>query len=321
VWQILSEFSEVQLKLVNPQAIKKMPGRKTDKKDAEWLADLTRVGMIQPSYIPEVVSVELRESTRLRKSFTQQLTVIKNEIHNVLQRSSIKLSSFLNDIYGVAGMKFLNLLFEGVVIDLETIQPLMNARMKASAEEILEAMNGRLSRNDRYLIDILLTRLKSLQYAITDLEVHIQEQVLADADLFNRLQEIPGISKNTAAIVMAEIGINVDAFQTEQAIGAWSGLAPGNNESAGKSHSGKTPHGNKYLKAALSQSAMMARMSKGSELAQFYNRLAGRIGKAKAVITLAHKLLRIIYVMIRDGSHYDEAKLKSRPFPLERPAQ
>ena len=268
VWQILSRYSHVNLKLVNPQKIKRMPGRKTDKKDAEWLVDLTRVGMIEPSYIPELSTIELRESTRLRKNLIQQLTVIKNEIHNILQRSYIKLTSYLSDIFGVTGMKLMNLLLNGEAINVDTITPLMHGRMKATAEEIVEALNGRLSKNDRYLIDIQLNLYDALVRSISEIEAHIQEQTNSFEELRIRLMAIPGVSGH---------------------------------------------------KAALAQSAMTARLRRESDLANFYYRLAGRIGAAKAVIALAHKLLRIIYVMIRDGVEYDECKLKSRPFPLEQP--
>ena len=319
VWQILSRYSHVNLKLVNPQKIKRMPGRKTDKKDAEWLVDLTRVGMIEPSYIPELSTIELRESTRLRKNLIQQLTVIKNEIHNILQRSNIKLTSYLSDIFGVTGMKLMNLLLNGEAINVDTITPLMHGRMKATAEEIVEALNGRLSKNDRYLIDIQLNLYDALMRSISEIEAHIQEQTNSFEELRIRLMAIPGVSDHTAAIIMAEIGTNVDAFENEQAIAAWAGLCPGSYESGGKKYSSKTNRGNKYIKAALAQSAMTARLSRESDLANFYYRLAGRIGAAKAVVALAHKLLRIIYVMIRDGVEYDECKLKSRPFPLEQP--
>ncbi|WP_270322250.1 IS110 family transposase [Weissella confusa] len=317
VWQILSRYSHTELKLVNPQKIKRMPGRKTDKKDAEWLVDLTRVGMIEPSYVPELPTIELRESTRLRKNLTQQLTVIKNEIHNILQRSNIKLTSYLSDIFGPTGMKMLGLLLNGEAINTETVTPLMHRRMKATVEEIVESLNGRLSKNDRYLIDIQLGLFEELTRSISDIEAHIQEQTNDFEELRIRLMAIPGISDNTAAIIMAEIGTNVDAFENEQAIAAWAGLCPGSYESGGKTYSSKTNRGNKYIKSALSQSALTARKRRDTDLSNFYYRLAGRIGKAKAVIALAHKLLRIIYVMIRDGVEFNECKLKSRPFPLE----
>lgn len=310
VWQILSRYSHVELKLVNPQKIKRMPGRKTDKKDAEWLVDLTRVGMIEPSYVPELPTIELRESTRLRKNLTQQLTVIKNEIHNILQRSNIKLTSYLSDIFGPTGMKMLGLLLNGEAINTKTVTPLMHHRMKATVEEIVESLNGRLSKNDRYLIDVQLELFEALTRSISDIEAHIQEQTNDFEELRIRLLAIPGVSDNTAAIILAEIGTNVDSFENEQAIASWAGLCPGSYESGGKTYSSKTNRGNKYIKSALSQSAITARKKRDTDLANFYYRLAGRIGTAKAVIALAHKLLRIIYVMIRDGVEYDECKLK-----------
>lgn len=310
IWQILGRYSHVELKLVNPQKIKRMPGRKTDKKDAEWLVDLTRVGMIEPSYVPELPTIELRESTRLRKNLTQQLTVIKNEIHNILQRSNIKLTSYLSDIFGPTGMKMLGLLLNGEAINTETVTPLMDPRMKATVEEIVESLNGRLSKNDRYLIDVQLELFEALTRSISDIEAHIQEQTNDFEELRIRLLAIPGVSDNTAAIIMAEIGTNVDSFENEQAIASWAGLCPGSYESGGKTYSSKTNRGNKYIKSALAQSAISARKKRDTDLANFYYRLAGRIGTAKAVIALAHKLLRIIYVMIRDGVEYNECKLK-----------
>jgi transposase len=320
VWTVLAQESETTLRLVNPQRIKNMPGRKTDIKDAEWLAELSRVGMIKPSYIPEIHTIELRETTRLKKRITQQQTVVKNQIQNILERSNIKLKSFVSDAFGVTCMKLIQLLIDGEVITIDGIKQIIGRRLKATPEEIFEAMEGTLSKNDRILICTQMELYRVFQHTIAELDVQIESQIIGEQELRERLIEIPGIAEDTAAIILAEIGSNVDAFENEMALASWAGLCPGSYESGGKSYSAKTNHGNPHIKAALSQAAMAAKKKRGSHFNLFYFRIVGRTGKAKANIALAHKLLRVIYNMIKTGERFDENKLKSRRFVENLPA-
>ncbi|QBO36788.1 IS110 family transposase [Periweissella cryptocerci] len=320
VWTVLAQHSSTTLRLVNPQHIKSIPGRKTDIKDAQWIAELSRCGLIRPSYVPDIKTIELRESTRLKKRITQHQTVVKNEIHNILERSNIKLASFINDIFGVAGSKFIELLMNGEVVTMEKVQSIMSKRMKASSEEIYESLQGILSMNDRMLISIQYHLYEVYQEEIASLEAQIQHQMIVDQELHDRLMEIPGIGAGTAAVILAEIGNNVDSFESEMALASWTGLCPGSYESGGKTYGSRTTRGNPHIKSALAQSAITAKKCKDTYLSAWCYRLQSRTSKAKANIALAHKLLRIIYQMIKTGDHFDERKLKGWRFQRNHPA-
>nr|WP_270757956.1 IS110 family transposase [Lacticaseibacillus paracasei] len=245
--------------LCNPRIIKTMPGRKTDRPDAEWIADLNRHGMIPSSYVTTLPIIELRESTRAQKAMGHDVTKYKNRVHNILQRSNIKLTSYVSDIFEGSGRKLLNLLLNGEVINLDIVAACMHGRMKHSPEQILLAMDGRLSANDRQLIDIQMAMLDSFQKRLAELDTLIGEQLKPFLELYLRLQTIPGVSERTAGIIIAEVGADTKAFETVNHLASWSGLAPGNNESAGMVKRAGVTHGNKYLKTAMVTAAMGAK--------------------------------------------------------------
>lgn len=307
VWQILETFG-FRMILCNPRIIKNMPGKKTDQLDSEWIAELARFGLVAASFVPPRAIQELRESTRTRKSLTQSGTQIKNQIHNILQRSNIKLTSFVSNIFQGSGLKLLNLLINGEVINPHSVSKCMHGRMKASAQELVDALDGSLSTNDRILLDIHLNLLKYNQQAITRLESNIEEQLIQFDELYLRLQEIPGVSKHIATIIIAEIGPDVSPFPDAAHLASWAGVCPGNYQSAGVSKSSHIRSGNVYLKTALVTAALGAKSQKDSGLKDFFFRLRTRMGAQKALVALSHKLIRIIYAMLSKGSTYIEYK-------------
>lgn len=311
VWQILAPFG-FKMILCNPRIIKNIPGKKTDQKDSEWIAELGRLGLVSASFIPPQAIQELRESTRLKKSLTQDITKKKNVIHNLLQRSNIKLTTYISDIFKGAGRKLLDLLVNGEKITLPTIKKCMHGRMKATPEQIQAALDGVLSANDRRLLDILLELLKQITAALTELEQQIEVQLEPFKALYLRLQTIPGISEGIAKIIVAEVGADVSPFPTVHHLASWAGVCPGNYESAGKSKSSHITHGNVYLKTAMVQAAMGAKRQKNTGLKDFFYRLSSHMGRQKAVVALAHKLLRIVYAMIDTGQTYQELKKSER---------
>jgi transposase len=293
VWQVLEPFG-FKMILCNPRIIKNIPGKKTDQKDSEWLSELARYGLVSASYVPPRKIQELRESTRLRKSYTQSMTRIKNEVHNILQRSNIKLTTYVSDIFSGSGLKLLTLILDGEVITPQTVSKCMHGRMKASPEQITASMDGILTVNDHRLMVLNMRLLASYQVVLNDLNIQIEEQVAEFKDLYLRLQDIPGISERTAQIVLAEIGIDVSPFPDAHHLASWAGLCPGNYESVGVKHGAKTLHGNVYLKNALITAAMGAKLTKDSSLKDYFWRVQSRAGAAKARTALAHKLTRII---------------------------
>lgn len=308
VFNILGEGPFIQI-LANPQHIKNVPGRKTDMKDAEWIAQLGRCGLIEASYIPEPEVLELRFMTRRLQSYKQKLTQIKNEIHNILQRGNIKLTGYLSDIFGKTGQSLLTLFITGEALTLKNIQACLHGKVKATAEDILLAMDGKLTKTDRYLLEESLDELNFFQKKIDQLEAKIKDYCLEYfPEEYGLLMEIPGIKEIGAAIILGEIGPDVDAFSTVGHLASWTGLAPGSYESAGIKKSSRTTRGNRYLKTALISAGGVAGRSKDTAFSHLYYRVANKGSKMKAVVACGHKLLRIIYKVLKEHVHYDKEK-------------
>lgn len=311
VWQVLETFG-FKMILCNPRFVKNMPGKKTDQKDSEWLSELARYGLVSASFVPPKAIQELRESTRLRKKIIESTTRIKNEIHNILQRSNIKLTTYISDIYSGSGLKIINLLLNGEKISLRSVSKCMDRRIKSTPEQVFASLDGVLSYNDHFLMRLNFDLLTKHQNIIDELSARIVEQTAKFSDLSQRLQDIPGISQRTAEIVLAEVGSDVSPFPDAHHLASWAGLCPGNHESAGVSHGSKTRHGNSYLRPALLTSAVGAKATNKSGLKDYYWRLTSRMGEQKAKVALAHKLLRIIYVLIKTGQTYQEYQKDQR---------
>lgn len=308
---IFNIFSEApfHITLANPQHIKNVPGRKTDTKDAEWIAQLGRCGLIQASYIPDLEVMELRLMTRRRQSYMQKRTQSKNELHNVLQRSNIKLTGYLSDIFSKTGQALLRLFIDGEVLSLERIEACKHGRVKASAQDLLTAMDGKLSQINRRLLEDSLDEYHFYSRKIDRIEEDIERYILEHFPKeYALLMEIPGVKQQSAAVILGEIGPNVEAFRTVGHLASWAGVSPGSNESAGRKKSSHTTQGNKYLKTALFSSGGMAGRSKDPAFSSLYNRISSRGSKMKAVVACGHKLLRIIYKVLSDRIHYDKEK-------------
>lgn len=311
VWQILEPFG-FKMILCNPRIVKNIPGKKTDQKDSEWLSELARYGLVSASFVPPKSIQALRESTRLRKKITQSMTATKNEVHNILQRSNIKLTTYVSDIFTGTGLKLLHLLMNGEVITLHSVAICRDGRMKSSVEQLFASLDGILTRNDRRLLGLNMELLVDYQRVLTELNVQIDEQVIEFDNLYHRLQDIPGISQRIAQIIIAEVGSDVSPFPDAHHLASWAGLCPGNYESAGIKHGAHILHGNIYLKSAMVSAALAAKRSKETGLKDYFWRLHSRMTAQKALVALAHKLLRIIYVMIDEGTTYIDYKKDQR---------
>lgn len=294
IWTILEQNS-FKLVLANPQRIKGIAGKKTDQKDAEWIAELGRMGLVSPSYVPSVEIQDLRGLTRTRTSLRQEVTQHKNRIHNILQQANIKLTSFLSDIYGKTGRKLIDLLINGEKITEERITSIVHGRVKASLTDLVESMNGVLSRTHLIELDIHFRVIDCLEEQITILNLEIHHRITPYQELVSRLMTIPGVNQTTIEIVLAEIGPTIEAFETVKHLASWTGICPGSYESGGIRKGARITKGNKYLKTALYHAGRSAGHSKSDIFSTFYNRIASRGSKQKAVIATAHKILRVIY--------------------------
>ena len=308
VFNIFSD-SEIQLTLANPAHIKNVPGRKTDVKDAEWIAQLGRCGLIQSSYLPCAEAMELRQLTRRRLSYVQKRTQSKNEMHNILQRANIKLTSYLSDIFGQTGQALLSLFINAEKITLERVTECMHGKVKATPKQLLDAMDGKMSKTDRRLLDDSLEEYRFYTDKIKQIDGVIKEFIFTHfKEEYDLLMEIPGVKANSAAVILAEIGPDVEAFKTAGHLASWAGLSPGSYESAGVKKSSRTTRGNKYLKTVLISSGGIAGRSMDPAFSHLYQRISARGSKMKAVVACGHKLLRIIYKVLSCHIHYDKEK-------------
>lgn len=309
-WQPIYNILEgrFELYLVNAQSIKRMPGRKTDVKDAEWIATLMQHGLLQRSFIPDRDQRELRDLTRYRLSLVDERNRFANRLQKVLEGTNIKLASVASDIQGVSAQAILRALLSGQS-DVQALVELAKGRLRNKQAELARALKGQMNEHQRWLLAELLVQLDFLDEQIEKVENRIEEK-LAQMPPFQEavrlLDTIPGIDRHLAISILAEIGVDMSRFPSDRQLAAWAGVAPGNNQTGGKQRSGKTRQGNKYLKRALALAAHGAARKKNCYLRSLYYRLAARRGKARAAVAVGHSILQMAYHMLRRNEEYRE---------------
>jgi transposase len=294
--------------LVNAKHVKNVPGRKTDVKDSEWLAQLLRAGLLAPSFIPERPQRELRDLVRYRLGLVEERSRVANRIQKVLEDANLKLSAVATDIQGKSAQAMLAALLNGEE-DPAVLAELAQRRMRSKRADLERALSGQLREHHRYLLGRLLEHLHFLEAEIHDLEERIEAQVATMPpfrDLIPRLDEIPGVNRMAAITILAEIGVDMSRFATSKHLAAWAGLAPGNNETGGRARPTKTRKGNRYVRRILVQCAHAAARKKDSALRAKYYRLARKRGAPRAAMAVGHAILEIIYHMIDRGESYHE---------------
>lgn len=303
VFNILENNFEVLL--VNAQHIKAVPGRKTDVKDSEWIAELLRHGLLKASFVPPVGQRELRELTRYRSTFVKERATLINRVQKVLESANIKLASVATNVIGVSGRAILDALLEGKATPDE-MADLAKGRMREKREQLTKALEGRIKAHHRFVLTELLCQIDSLDETIGRFDEQIIEYCRPFEETVALLDTIPGIARQTAEIIVAEIGTDMSRFPSADHLASWAGVAPGNNESAGKRRSGRTTKGNHALGVALNQAANAASHTKNTYLSAQYHRIAARRGKKKAIVALEHSILVIAYHIIQDKQPYHE---------------
>lgn len=294
-----------ELLLVNAQHVKAVPGRKTDVKDAEWIAELLRHGLLRASFVPDREHRELRELTRFRTSLIRERAAEINRLQKTLEGANIKLGSVASNVLGVSGRCILEALVEGSS-DPTTMAKLARGTLRNKMGELQRALAGRFGPHQRYMVAEQLSHIDYLDEAIERLSAEIGDRLLPFEEAAGRLDEIPGVSKRTAELLLAEIGSDMSRFPSARHLASWAAMSPGNNESAGKRKSGGTGKGNPWLRGALVEAAQAAARKHDSYLSAQFHRIASRRGQKKAAVAVGHTILTIVYHMLRRGSHYSD---------------
>lgn len=307
------------LLIVNARHLKLVPGRKTDVKDAEWIADLLRHGLLRASFIPPRPQRELRELTRYRTTTIGERAAEVNRIQKVLEGANIKLASVATNVLGVSGRAMLEAMVKEAT-DPATLAALARGSLRKQEKQdaLTLALDGRVAEHQRFLLAEQLSHIDELDQRIVRLDEEIDRRLGIDNDDRDRLDSIPGVGRVVAEAILAEVGPTLDSFASADQLCSWAAVCPGMKESAGKNRSGKAPKGNRHLRAVLVQAAHATRLTK-TFLGALYRRLAGRIGKQRATLAVAHRILRIAFHILKEktvykelGADFQDARTKDR---------
>ncbi len=311
----LLEAEGFEILLVNAKHIKQVPGRKTDVKDAEWIADLLRHGLLSGSFIPDRDQRELRELVRYRRSLIDERGRELNRMEKVLEGANIKLSAVVSDISGVSARSMIEAIISGIE-DPMVLAALARGRMKKKTEQLEQALVGLVGPHQKMMLSAQLAHIDFLDSQIAGLDKEIEERMRPFEEEIALLCTMPGVARRSSEEILSEIGVDMDRFPTDDDLSSWAGMSPGNNESAGKRKSGKTTGGNKHLRCALVQCAHAAARTKGTYFQAQYGRIASRRGAKRAAVAVGHSMLISCYHMLKKHesyrdlgpNHFDELK-------------
>ncbi|MEZ0070666.1 transposase [Streptacidiphilus sp. MAP12-20] len=289
--------------LLNARHMKSVPGRKTDVKDSEWIARLVEYGLVRPSFVPPEPIRQLRDLTRYRTEVVRERTREIQRAEKLLEDAGIKLSSVVSDLMGKSGRDMMDALIAGERSP-GRLADLAKGALRRRTADLVEALTGRFTDHHAFLLRAMLDRIDACTAMEARLGGRIDEQVRPFRRRIDLLVTIPGVSTRTAEVILAEIGAQMARFPTAGHLASWAGVCPGNHESAGKSPTGKTRHGDPWLKAALGQASVAASRTKDTYLAARFRRLVGRRGKKRALVALEHSILVAVWHMFTDDAEY-----------------
>ena len=289
--------------LVNPQHMKTVPGRKTDVKDSEWLADLLRHGLLQASFIPPAPIRALRELTRYRKTLIRERVQQANRLQKVLESANIKLAAVASDVLGMSAREMLEALLAGEE-DVAAIADLARRQLRRKIPELKQALEGRLLPQHRFLLRSILAHVDFLDAAIVRVQAEMEQHLVPYQEALRLVQTIPGVNETAAAAILAEIGTDMSRFPSAGHLASWAGVCPGNKQSGGKRLKEATTKGSPWLRAILGEVVFAIAHTRDNYLVTQYRRLAKRRGTYRALVAVAHTLLVVIYHMLRDRRPY-----------------
>jgi transposase len=293
--------------LVNARHIKHVPGHKTDKKDSRWIAKLLLSGLLKGSFIPPLPIRELRDLTRYKRKLVAQKASEKNRIQKILEDGNIKLSSVVSNMSGATAEKIVNALIAGET-DAKKLTSLRHGKMRSSVEDLAKSLVGNLTAHHRFMLQLVKDSIREKEMLIAKLDKQVDAHLKANELELSRelLATIPGVGKDGATYIIAEVGNDMSAFASEQHLASWAGMCPGSNESAGKKKSTRITHGDKNLRPLLVQCAWAASRTRGTYLRSKYDSLVGRRGKKRALIAVGHKILVASYFILKEKTPYKE---------------
>ena len=301
----LLEATGITVFVVNAAHMKAVPGRKTDVQDAVWICDLMQHGLLKPSFIPPRPQRELRELTRYRISLTRERAAEANRIQKVLEGGNIKLGSIVADILGKSGRAILEAMATGISAP-EALAALAQGRLRATQEELVAALQGRLTDHQRLMLRLQLDHVRYLDQQIEALDAEVAKRLAPFAPQIVQLDTIPGVSQHIAEVILAEVGPDMTRFPNGAHLVSWAGMCPGSNESAGKRRGSRTRKGNQTLRGMLTQAGHAAGRTKHTYLGATYRRIAARRGRKRAAIAVGRSILEIAYFVLRDGVQYQD---------------
>lgn len=305
IYNVLEQHGGFRLVVGNAEHLKAVPGRKTDVKDAVWLARLLRHGLVRPSFIPDREQRELRELTRYRTALIRERASEINRLQKTLEATNIKLAAVISDVTGVSGQAILDALVNGEE-DPSTLADLAHGRIQKKREALEQALVGRLSPTLTFVVKHQLRHLHELDDLIAACDTEVEQRMRPFAEAIERLDEIPGVGTRTAQVIIAELGVDMSRFPSHRHAAAWAGMCPGNNASGGKRRRAKTRKGSPWLRGALAEAAWAAGRCKDGYLPEQARRLTARRGKKRAIVAVGHTILVIAYHLLARGTTYTD---------------
>jgi transposase len=290
----------------NAAHIKNVPGRKTDVKDAQWIAELIRCGLIRKSFVPPKWQRALRDLTRYRRKLVEAQASERNRLQRLLETCNVKLGSVASDVFGKSGREMLRALIKGESSP-EQMAKLARGRLRKKLEDLVQALRGKVEAHHRFMLEMQLNRVEGIEEDIAIVNRKIDDAIAPHRAVFERLTTVPGVERAVAITIIAELGVDMSIFPTAAHAAAWAGVCPGNNESAGKRMGQQKRRGNVHLATALVQAALAAsRTTKTTYLKARFWRISGRAGKKRAAVAIAHSILKAVYEMLKANISYKD---------------